>query len=272
MKVFKLFHEKHFINHHLRRDSMLRNSFKVGASLLKSSLIMGLMFSGVVAGHMTPSAKAQINSAFTGAFTVTLSDGQVFSGKKDIEISLKEGTTAQVRGKFISYDVDLDTFVVTDYTLRSVFTKNQPTILFAAKKPWYKGEFDATLHVQINGSQLVLRRTGTGGYLNIQAQDSGSGTLFLMEAEQELVVTHTLGDGFWYSLDRAGRLLFTNGLIVGMESPKGADRISPEDAVVKGATETFWTLQGRGYLGMIIGKEQPHFSRGFREVPVSELN
>lgn len=240
---------------------MIPHSFKVRTSLLKSSFLSAIVFSGMTAGVLMPIASAQKSRSLV----ITLSDGRVFSGLHDTELSVKEGTTAFVQGKFVAYKVNLDTFAVSDYTLTSSLTYDKPMVIFASREPWSQAKLIGMLSIKLTGEQVVLSRAGTGVSLTLRAKDKPQGYLLNLESAQEIAVRHTLGPDFWYYFDIWGHTRFTNGILVGLEIPQGAKRFSPIDPSVKGATQSFWSIQAGGRLGVVIDAETRKIPTPFKD-------
>ena len=191
-----------------------------------------------------------------GAFTVTLSDGRTFAGKGDFTIPNVAGKSATVAGTFVSYRVDLDTFSVRDYTLKSSLTRNVPTVIFGLKEPVHNSTLTGSLSLNLNNEQAVLLRSGPVTKMKIQSKDASTVGIFQMETGRGPVVyNHVLGPGFSYYVDNLGRTLFTNGVFIGRESPQLAARAAPATANVKGATQSSWSVQGGGRMGMVLGED-----------------
>src|SRR5688500_2370696 len=90
------------------------------------------------------------------SFTVQFSDGRTVSGQTRVTLAVGAGVTAQVRGQFVNYTVDLDTFRVRNYTLQSDITANQPAVIFTRKEPLHGRTLTGALSIEINNEQLVL--------------------------------------------------------------------------------------------------------------------
>lgn len=70
-----------------------------------------------------------------------------------------------------------------------------------------------------------------------------------MEPEPGLRYVHTLAPGFTYFEDDLGRTLFTNGTVVGRESPELASLVSRTD------TRSTWDVQAGGRMGAVFGED-----------------
>ncbi|HEX8476007.1 MAG TPA: hypothetical protein VF666_18555 [Pyrinomonadaceae bacterium] len=204
------------------------------------------------------SSSASAGKDCSGGFTVTLSDGRVFSGEQDSVIAVGAGQTAQITGKFVSFTVDLNTFTVTNYTLNSDITANQPAVIFARKEPLHGRVLTSSLSIDINSEQMVLQRSGAGQSMKIQAKDCSEGGIFQMEPEPTIEVLHQLGPGFAYCVDSLGRVLIVSGAspFVGRESPEAATLVSPSPlSAIVGANTSRWLIQSGGRMGMVTGED-----------------
>lgn len=193
----------------------------------------------------------------SGAFTVRLSDGRVVSGPTKVTITVGAGITAQVSGKFVNYTVDLDTFRVTNYTLRSDITANQPAVVFARKEPLHGRILTSGLSIELNNEQAVLRRSGGGQAMKIQSKDCSEGGIFQMEPEPGTEVLHELGPLFVYCVDSLGRVLIISASnpFVGRESPELAARTFPAGNAIVGTKISRWQIQSGGRMGMVTGED-----------------
>jgi Calx-beta domain/Domain of unknown function (DUF4214) len=194
----------------------------------------------------------------SGTFTVTLSDGRALSGAQDTSVSVGSGMTALVRGKFVEFTVNLDTFKVTNYTLTSNITGNRPAIIFASKEPLHGKILSGPLSININSEQLVLQRSGPGIDMKIQAKDCSEGGIFQMEPDQTIELQHVLGPEFFYCLDSLGRVMIVSASnpFIGRESPETATLIQPAspEAVV-GTNSSRWRVVGGGRMGLVTGED-----------------
>ncbi|HEX8070823.1 MAG TPA: hypothetical protein VF546_12780 [Pyrinomonadaceae bacterium] len=193
-----------------------------------------------------------------GAFTIVLSDGRTISGNQQTTVPVGDGVRAQVRGRFVSFDVDLSTFAVTNYTLTSDITAGRPATIFARKTPLHGRVLTSTLAVSLNSEQLVIERSGGGVDMKIQAKDCSEGGIFQMEPDQTIQVEHELTPGFSYCLDSLGRVLVVSASspFVGRESPETARLVLPSlPAAVAGVHVTRWEITGGGRMGFVTGED-----------------
>jgi hypothetical protein len=194
----------------------------------------------------------------SGAFTVRLSDGRVISGQQiKVSIPVGAGLTAQMSGKFVNFTVDLDTFRVTNYTLQSNITANQPAVIFARKEPLHGKILTGTLSIDLNSEQAVLQRSGGGQSMKIQAKDCSEGGIFQMEPEPAAEVVHELGPLFVYCVDTLNRVLIISASnpFVGRESPELATRTFPVGNSIVGTKVSRWQIQSGGRMGMVTGED-----------------
>ncbi|MDQ1591698.1 MAG: hypothetical protein QOG71_2325 [Pyrinomonadaceae bacterium] len=193
----------------------------------------------------------------SGAFTVRLSDGRVFSGATKTIVAVGAGITAQVSGKFVNYTVDLDTFRVTNYTLQSDITANQPAVIFTRKEPLHGKILTSGLSIELSSEQGVLQRSGGGQSMKIQSKDCSEGGIFQMEPEPAAEVVHELGQLFVYCVDSLGRVLIISGSnpFVGRESPELATRTFPAGNAIVGTKVSRWQIQSGGRMGMVTGED-----------------
>jgi hypothetical protein len=191
-------------------------------------------------------------------FTVTLSDGRTFGGNQGVSVAVAPGATAQVRGSFVSYTIQLDTFTVTNYTLNSNITGNQPKLIFVRKQPLHGKTLTSNVTIELNGEQAVFQRSGGGVSMKIQSKDCSEGGLFQMEPEPSVEVEHQLAPDLAYCVDASGRVLIVSATspFVGRESPELATLTfpSPQSAVV-GTRLSRWTIQSGGRMGLVTGED-----------------
>ena len=204
-------------------------------------------------------APAYAGKDCSGSFTVALSDGRSFSAAQgDFNVAVGAGVTAQVRGRFVQFTVNLDTFAVTDYTLNSNATANQPAVIFARKEALHGRTLTSNLSIDLNDEQLVLERAGGGVEMKIQAKDCSEGDIFQVEPSQTLNVEHTLGPLFVYCVDSLGRVLIVSASnpLVGREGPEAAALVFPTPAsAIVGTKFSRWQVQAGGHVEMVTGED-----------------
>jgi len=118
------------------------------------------------------------------------------------------GDSFLVKGRYIEFTVDADTFGVRDWTLtgapnRLDLTEGRRTVVFAARLPDHRGlALTSDISVRNSGESLVLSRSGAGVSMKIQVKDCATGGVFQVEPERAdgtaTTFTHILGDGVFY--------------------------------------------------------------------------
>lgn len=220
--------------------------------LLASALVGGALFA------VAPSMPAHAAKANTCAAFVARLGTRTFSGEDRWRLSARrvDGRTMMVDGRFVEFLVDLDTFRVRDYTLTGArsardITGGERTVIFASKTPQHSSDKPLTgaLELRLADETIRLERGGASVDLKIQAKDCPQGGLFQMEPEPGMTFVHQLGAGFHYFTDDLGRTLFTNGTVVGRESPELASLVSRDDD-----TST-WSVDAGGRMGMVLGED-----------------
>ncbi|HYY55675.1 MAG TPA: hypothetical protein VE842_00005, partial [Pyrinomonadaceae bacterium] len=191
-----------------------------------------------------------------GVFTLTLvSNGvavRTFTTPTKIVVpagQIAPGSTLQVRGKFVRFNISLDTLTVLNYTLTGTPAPaqitNVQTLIFTNKTPLHGIKLTGSLKIQLNtsGQNLVLERGGPGiDSVKIQAKDCDQGGLFQMEPEPGMRERNTLSQGFWYCYQASptSRRFFTNSVVLGYDSPQDARVVSKADKV------TLWSVADGG--------------------------
>lgn len=191
-------------------------------------------------------------------FTITLSDGRTFNGNQNVSVAVAPGATAQVRGSFVSYTIQLDTFTVTNYTLNSNITGNQPKVIFVRKQPLHGKTLVSNMTIDLNGEQATLQRSGGGVSMKIQSKDCSEGGLFQMEPEPSVVVEHQLAPDLAYCVDSTGRVLIVSATspFVGRESPELATLTFPTTtSAIVGTQVSRWLIQSGGRMGLVTGED-----------------
>jgi hypothetical protein len=183
-----------------------------------------------------------------GAFTVTIGT-QVFSGNQTILVPAANvnGKIAHVKGTFESFNVTLNTFKVTQTFLNG-------TKIFQSKTPTVPSPLTSPLFVNLNNDQLVLQRSGSGEdqNLKVQAKDCNTGGTFQLEPDSAGRQTNVLAAGpiNYCLLDSvSGRLFFTNGPLLGYDSPQLARNLTwtPKKST--------WAVDAGGRIGMVTGED-----------------
>jgi hypothetical protein len=243
------------------------------------------MLAMAIAGALAlPAHAAKEDGCTGGAFSVVTSTG-VLAGNQNSTISSKTlGATVTVQGKFVKFDVQTSSFGVLNYTFTPAATGAQSLIAFASKVPNLQNLIlNSDITVSIQDGTIVLRRTGTGLAMTIQADDCASGGIFQMEPERgdgtTTDIVHTLGAGVFYfnnpnfgppppplPLCPSGgpftpactpvpivpRVNFASDLLssfVGRDSPQSATKIAQT-----GASST-WRVASGGRMGGVFGED-----------------
>lgn len=193
-----------------------------------------------------------------GFFTVTIGDKTYTGAGGDLRMILPaaevSGQTATVKGTFVEFEVDLDSFTVTDYVLtgapsRQDVTGGKRTRIFVSQTPQLKADLIGNIELRFQRERVRLTRTGRGAKMKVDAKDFPQGDIFDLESDYPVKVVHVLDAAFRYYKDSAGRLMFTNGKVIGRESPELANLIS-------NTTKTSqWQLQRSGNVDAVFGQD-----------------
>ena len=194
-----------------------------------------------------------------GGFTVLGLSGKQ---KKTIPAS-SVGSSFLVKGKYVEFTVDAATFGIRNYTLTAApnsedITGGVRTIVFASKIPDHRGiTLNSGVSVDINNESLVLKRTGPGLSMKIQAKDCAQGGVFQMEVERAdntaTVFTHVLADGVFYFdnpnvRDRLGERLPCSGTLPD-GTPVICNGANPDGTVTVTARINFANDFSRDFVG-----------------------
>lgn len=122
--------------------------------------------------------------------------------------ALGSGSVIAVRGKYVQFDIDKNTFGIFNYTLtgapnRLDITGGRPTPVFKSKLPDHRGlVLSSGVELELKGEGLVILREGPGLTMKVQAKDCANGGLFQMEPERAdqkpTLFTHILADEAFY--------------------------------------------------------------------------
>jgi hypothetical protein len=181
------------------------------------------------------------------ALSITIGT-KVFSGKQTILVpaSKVNNQIAHAQGKFADFFVDMNSFTVLNYTLNGtkVYDSNIPTV---------RGRLNSPLLLTLNNEQLVLQRSGSGvdQYLKVQAKDCDNGGTFQLESGTAGQQTNDLANGINYCLldSLGGKLFFTNGPLLGYDSPQLAKNSNWS------SINSTWAVKARGRMGMVTGED-----------------
>ena len=181
------------------------------------------------------------------AFSVTIGT-QTFSGKQTVLVpaSQVKNQVAHVKGQFADFFVNMNNFTVTKYKLNG-------TQIFVSKVPSLPAALNSPLFLKLNNEQLVLQRSGSGEDqdLKVQAKDCDTGGTFQLESDAAGKQTNTLSTGISFCLldSVSGRLFFTNGPLLGYDSPQLAQNTSWS------ANQSVWSVSAGGRMGMVTGED-----------------
>jgi hypothetical protein len=193
-----------------------------------------------------------------GFFSVTIGEKTYTAAGGDIRLILPaaevKGQTATVKGTFVEFEVDLDTFTVTDYTLTGApsstdITGGRRTRVFVSQTPQLANPLTSNLELRFSAERVRLVRAGRGAKMKVDALDCTQGDIFDLESDFAVKVAHVLDPAFHYYTDAAGRTLFTNGKVTGRESPDLASLIS------RTTRTSQWQLQRGGDVDAVFGQD-----------------
>jgi hypothetical protein len=228
----------------------LKNRVRSFRLLVTSMAVMLLLFA------FSASAFAKKDCGF---FSVTIGDKTYTAAGGDIRLILPaaqvSGQTATVKGTFVEFEVDLDTFTVTDYTLTGApaptdITGGKRTRVFVSKTPQLKADLTGNLEMRLSQETALLIRAGRGAKMKVQAKDCSQGGIFQLESDiGQVTYTHVLDPAFHYFTDSLGRTLFTNGKVIGRESPQLAKLIS------RTIRTSRWQVDAGGRMGAVFGED-----------------
>ena len=193
-----------------------------------------------------------------GFFTVTIGDKTYTAAGGDNRLILPasevSGQTATVKGTFVEFEVDLDTFTVTDYILtgapsRQDITGGKRTRVFVSQTPQLKADLTGNIELRFQRERVRLTRAGRGAKMKVDAKDCSQGDIFDLESDFPIRIVHVLDAAFHYYTDKAGRTMFTNGKVIGRESPDLAKLIS------RTSRTSQWQLERGGNVDATFGQD-----------------
>jgi hypothetical protein len=193
-----------------------------------------------------------------GFFSVTIGTRTYTGAGGDIRLILPaaqvNGKTAIVKGTFVRFTVDLDSFTVTDYVLTGApsstdVTGGRRTRVFVSQTPQLSADLTSNLSLEISEERVKLIRAGRGAKLKVDAKDCTQGDIFDIESNYPIKVVHVLDPAFRYFKDATGRLMFTNGKVIGREGPELSRLISNTTRTSQ------WQLQAGGNVDAIFGQD-----------------
>jgi hypothetical protein len=187
--------------------------------------------------------------------------------QRTIVVASKVDPSFLVKGKYVEFTVDSNTFGVRDWTLTGVpneldITGGQRTVVFEAKIPDHRGlTLTSDVSVRSSGESLVISRTGDGLSMKIQVKDCANGGVFQMEPVRAdatpTVFTHVLGDGVFYFdnpnvRDRLGERIPCSG-ILGDGTPVVCSGANPDGTVTVTARVNF----ANDFSDKFVGRDSP---------------
>jgi hypothetical protein len=118
------------------------------------------------------------------------------------------GSTFLVKGKYVEFTVESDTFGIRNWKLTGApnprdITGGTQIVVFASKIPDHRGlTVTSEIAVESKKQSLVIKRSGFGLSMKIQANDCANGGLFQVEVARAdgtaTLFTHVLGDDIFY--------------------------------------------------------------------------
>jgi len=190
------------------------------------------------------------------------------SGDGKIKVAANSvGRSFLVKGRYVLFTVDSDTFGVRDWTLTGApnpldITGEIPTVVFSSKIPDHRGlVLTSDISVERSRESLVISRTGPGLSMKIQVKDCATGGTFQMEPVRAdgtaTVFTHLLGDDVFYFdnpnvRDRLGENIPCSGIL-----PDGTqvacEGANPDGTVTVAARVNF----GNDFSDKFVGRDSP---------------
>jgi hypothetical protein len=227
------------------------------------SLALAMLAAIIFAVMVSTPERAQAAKGGTCEQFSVSTGGKTYSGDQKRTIPAAQvGSTIQVRGTYIHFNVRSSDFAVFNYRHTGAESPRPDKNLdipaggvqiFQSKIPLHGKTLTSPVSLEISAEGVVLERNGGGQDMKIQAKDCVQGGLFQMEPEPGTRERNTLGDGFLYTSQPPGeqRLCFTNGSVPGYDSPELATLLS-RSTDNKTAT---WRVQAGGRIGMVIGED-----------------
>lgn len=244
--------------------------------------VLSALGAGIALSPLATST-AIANGTFAGGsecteFTATMKDSdgnvlQVFElpdGEDDKEWDVPAsdvGATLETRGKYVEWNLDLDTFTISDYLFTAehpFMTTDEDVVVFEKKEPLHGETLDGAMELRLKEGGVIVERTSSVGLdVKIQSKNCTQGGIFQMEPESdsqsEITVHHVLGPGFDYHYDDQGRVLLSNGphepthdYVIARESPEFATLASD---LQEGDTTSKWDIQSGGRAGFVAGED-----------------
>src|SRR5712664_4021022 len=187
--------------------------------------------------------------------------------RKALVPASQAGATFLVKGTYVEFTVDADTFGVRNWTLTGApnqldITGGRPTVVFASKIPDHRGlALTGDISVVSSRESLVISRAGNGLSMKIQVKDCANGGVFQMEPVRAdataTLFTHVLGDGVFYFdnpnvRNRLGEKIPCSGIL-----PDGrlvvCDGANPDGTVTVTARVNF----ANDFSDKFVGRDSP---------------
>jgi len=210
---------------------------------IKAALLsVALMITSIVLFSAPAHAKKSC-----GVYQVTIGN-KVFSGKQTTVVPAGPlaNKIAHIQGQYTDFYLDLNTFTVLNYKLVKANTQ-----VFDSKTPVVAGSLNSPMVLKLNNEQMVLERNNDTSDMKIQAKDCDNGGTFQMETDRPGQETNKLAQGINYCLQDSvsGKLFFTNGPLLGYDSPQLATLVNWT------SDKATWSLEAGGRIGMVTGED-----------------
>lgn len=174
----------------------------------RAALVAATLAIGVFATE----AKAASSAACEGGGfrIVGLVAGRELGPGEHVISSAQLNPTFRVVGRYIEFTVVASSFGIRDYTFTGAanpedITGGRRLVVWSEKTPDHRGRtLTSSVEVQIGEDEIVIERSGGGGFLDakIQAKDCAQGGIFQMEVERDdnlpTRMTHILAPGMFY--------------------------------------------------------------------------
>jgi hypothetical protein len=219
-----------------------------------------------------------------GAFSV-VTNTAILAGNQTFSIAKNTlGGTFSVQGRYVKFDVVTSSLGILNYTFTSVAARVQPIVAFASKLPNLQSlTLTSDVSVSMQDETVLIKRSGAGISMTIQANDCAAGGIFQMEPERgdgaTTDIVHTLGaDVFYFNNPNFGppppplplcpaagpftpsctpipispRVNFATDIspsLVGRDSPQSATKIAQS-----GGSST-WRVASGGRMGGVFGED-----------------
>jgi hypothetical protein len=165
-------------------------------TLRRGLLGLALAPLAVAAASAAPAQAADSAACTDGAFRLvntatgqTVADARTGEFRNTLPIA-QLGRQFAVRGRYIQFTVRSSDFAVLNYAFTGApnpqdITGGRVTPVFASKVPNHRGlSLAGGVEARLRDEDLVLRRTGSGLAMKIQAKDCAQGGVFQMEPER----------------------------------------------------------------------------------------